>query len=177
MTGAAEATIVSDGQSASPDLWSLLNAGALGRAAVVALGLGTVLTVANQAQAIFGADPLQILPLVLVYLTPFVVVAVSQLLGAQQAKRDARGVPTHETFLSTTLRHGIPSRALRLGFLVGGLGASLVMTVALVERGDLATVSWASLAQGFTLPVLFGVLSQAIAYRRAQAITVKGDGQ
>lgn len=88
MTGAAEVTIVSDGQSASPDLWSLLSAGALSRAAVAALGLGTVLTVANQAQAIFGADHLQILPLVLVYLTPFVVVTVSQLLGAQQAKRE-----------------------------------------------------------------------------------------
>ncbi len=174
-------------RSAAPDLWSLVSAGVLRRALVIALGLGSILTLANQAEAIFGVEPLQMLPMMLVYLTPFVVVTVSQLLGVQRAHLDSRGgprnIPADETFLLTALRHGIPSRALRLGLLAGGLNASLVMTVALLERGDLGTVSWALLAQAFGLPVLFGVLSQAIAYRRAamnlqaQTHTVKGDGQ
>ena len=187
MTDTLEATVFSETRSATPDLWSLLSAAVLRRALVIALGLGSILTLANQAEAIFGAEHLQMLPLTLVYLTPFVVVTVSQVLGVQRANLDApegaRNIPADESFLSTALRHGIPLRALRLGLLVGGLNASLLMTVALLERGDLGAVSWALLAQAFGLPVLFGVLSQAIAYRRAvldlqaDTRTAKGDGQ
>jgi hypothetical protein len=54
-----------------------------------------------------------------------------------------------------------------LGLLVGGLNASLVTTVAFLESGNLGAMSWALLGQAFSLPVLFGVLSQAIAYRHA----------
>ena len=187
MTGTVEATIFSTARSDSPDLWSLLSAAILRRALVIALGLGSILTLANQAQAIFGAEALQMFPMMLVFLTPFVVITVSQLLGVQRAHRDSRGgarhVPADDTVLLTALRHGIPSRALRLGLLAGGLNASLVMTLALFQRGDLDAVSWPLLAQAFGLSTLFGALSQSIAYRRAavnlqaQTHTVKGDGQ
>ncbi len=172
MTDTVHATIFARTRSATPGLWSLLNAEILRRAGVIALGLGSILTLANQAEAIFGAGKLQLLPLVLVYVTPFVVVTVSQLLGIQRAIGDAgrggRNNPAEEPFLATALTHGIPSRALGLGLLVGGLNASLVTTAAFLESGNLGTVSWALLGQAFSLPVLFGVLSQAIAYRRAQ---------
>ena len=170
MSRAAEVALPGASRSSAPDLRSLLNAGVLGRAALVALGLGTVLTLANQGEAVFGAGNLEILPLILVYLTPFIVVTVSQLLGVRQAKLDAPGGPTDEIFSSTALRHGIPARALLLGLLVGGLGAALVMTVAHLERGDLDGVSWPLLAQGSALPVLFGLLAQAIACRRSPPV-------
>ena len=111
MSRAAEVALPGASRSSAPDLRSLLNAGVLGRAALVALGLGTVLTLANQGEAVFGAGNLEILPLILVYLTPFIVVTVSQLLGVRQAKLDAPGGPTDEIFSSTALRHGIPARA------------------------------------------------------------------
>ena len=185
MTDTVHATINARPRSATPGLWSGLGAAILRRAAVIALGLGSILTLANQAEAIFGAGKLQLLPLVLVYVTPFVVVTVSQLLGIQRAildaRRDRRNNPTDEPFALTALTHGIPSRALRLGLLVGGLNASLVTTVAFLGSGNLGAVSSALLGQAFSLPVLFGVLSQAIAYRRAsrrlQTQIVKGDGQ
>lgn len=171
MTDTVDATILARPRSGTPGVRSLLNAAILRRAAVIALGLGSILTLANQAEAIFGAGKLQLLPLVLVYVTPFVVVTVSQLLGIQraigEARRGGRNDSADEPFLATALTHGIPSRALGLGLLVGGLNASLVTTVAFLESGNLGAVSWALLGQAFSLPVLFGVLSQAIAYRRA----------
>ena len=39
----------------------------------------------------------------------------------------------------------------------------------LIEGGDLGALPLPLLAQAFSLPILFGVLSQAIAYRRAIA--------
>lgn len=189
MTDTVHAITFARIRSTTPGLWSFLGAEILRRAAVIALGLGSILTLANQAEAIFGAGKLQLLPLVLVYVTPFVVVTASQLLGIQrailEARRGGRNNSADEPFALTALTHGIPARALRLGLLVGGLNASLVTTVAFLESGNLGAVSWALLGQAFSLPVLFGLLSQAIAYRRAsrrlqtRCVTqiVKGDGQ
>ncbi len=70
-------------------LASLIDAGVIRRAGIVALVLGSVLTLANQSGAIFGGGTVQVLPLVLVYLTPFVVVTVSQVLGIRRALLDA----------------------------------------------------------------------------------------
>ena len=171
MTDMVQATIFDQPRVSRPSLWSLLSASIALRAAVIALGLGSVLTLANQAGAIFGAEKLQLLPMVLVYATPFVVVAVSQLLGIQRAVLDARSGapnrPADESFLSTVLSHGIPLRALRLGLLVGGFNAFLVIAVALQQQGGLSAVPWALLGQALCFPVLFGMLSQAVSYRRA----------
>ncbi len=81
--------------------------GVLRRAALVALILGSVLTLANQSSAVFGSENIQLLPLLLVYLTPFVVVTISQVLGARQAAADAgrggtRGTAV-ESFASTVV--------------------------------------------------------------------------
>ena len=58
----------------------------------MALILGTALTLVNQSGAVFGGGKVQLLPLVLVYATPFIVVAVSQILGIRRAHLDALGV-------------------------------------------------------------------------------------
>lgn len=57
------------------------------RAAIVAVILGTGLTVVNQSDAVLGSADLQWLPLFLVYLTPFVVVSASQVMGLQAAAK------------------------------------------------------------------------------------------
>jgi hypothetical protein len=59
----------------------------LTRAIVIATILGTTLTLLNQPSAMFGAAKFQRLPLILVYLTPFLVVCVSQILGISQARK------------------------------------------------------------------------------------------
>ena len=152
-------------------LSSHLNGGVFRRAALVALILGSVLTLTNQAGAVFGSESIQLLPLLLVYLTPFVVVTISQVLGARRAAADIRNArplgPVVETIALTAFSHGIPTRAALLGFLVGGVNTAIVLSAALLEQGNLNALPVPLLGQTFTLPVLFGVLSQAIAYRRA----------
>ncbi len=54
-----------------------------------------------------------------------------------------------------------------MGLLVAGVNIGIVVTAALLERGNLDELPLPLLGQAFVLPVLFGVLSQAAAYRRA----------
>ena len=78
-----------------PSLTSLVNADVIRRAAIVALVLGTALMLANQPDAVFGEDSVQILPLLLVFITPFIVVTFSVTVGmriaAHPPRRSGRG--------------------------------------------------------------------------------------
>ena len=154
----------------SPPFVTLVDANVLRRAGTVSLALGTVLALANQSGAIFGEVGLEFLPLALVYVTPFVVVTISQVLGIQRALRDVqRGdVPEAQgsAFLATVASHGIPYRALVLGLITGTVNTSIVITTTLLDTGALANLSFAPIVQAFVLPTLFGLLSQAISYRR-----------
>ena len=161
----------------NPNLASVINGDILRRAAIVALVVGSFLTLANQSAAIFGDEELEYLPLVLVYLTPLVVVTISQMLGIWRATMDARQSGGHrwgeEPVLATALAHGIPLRAVLVGVLVGSVNASIVTTIALLEGAGMNSLPVAVLAQAYALPVLFGLLSQTIAYRGAtQALRV-----
>lgn len=156
---------------AYPKFMSLINVKILARAFLVAVLLGSVLTLINQTGAVFGTDTVQVLPLVLVYLTPFVVVTISQVLGVRHATYDTRSAhaPAHydDAFLATALSHGIPLRALLLAVVTGTLNTSLVAVAALMVNGSLSDIPVALSVQAFVLPLLFGVVSQAISYRRA----------
>ena len=155
------------------------NGGVVRRAALVALILGSVLTLANQSGAVFGPEIIQLLPLLLVYLTPFVVVTASQLLGARQAAADnarSRG-SGDETFASTAFSHGIPARAGLMGLAAAGVNATIVAMAALLEHGGPGQLPYPLLGQSLVLPMLFGVLSQAIAYRRVITAFRQGAGR
>lgn len=158
-------------------LVTLIDANVLRRAGIVALVLGSILALANQSRAIFGELELEILPLVLVYVTPFVVVTISQILGIRRALRDIR-VGTHlaalgGAFLATVGSHGIPFRALVLGLIVGSLNTLIVITTTLLDDGTLANLPLAPIVQAFVLPMLFSLLSQAISYRRVAAANTR----
>jgi hypothetical protein len=149
------------------------------RSAVIAMIIGTVLTLINQFGWVTGSDSLQVLQFILVFVTPFVVVAVSQVAAVRRATMDVTldGVPAiAESFASTTLSHGIPVRALIIGLTIGSMSAILTLAVAILYSGDLATVSVAPLVQAYALPLLFGLLSQSIAYRRAVHLVPEKDG-
>jgi hypothetical protein len=157
-----------------------MNGKVIRRAALIALALGTLLTLGNQSGAVFGSRSLEFLPLVLVYLTPFLVVAVSQLLGAARAAVEPRGgtsrVAARESLLSTALSHGIPLRATLVGLLMGGINTAIVATALLLESGSPGPLPLPLLAQAFSLPILFGLLSQAAAYRGAAAALDRASG-
>ncbi len=153
----------------NPNLASLINGEILRRAALVAIVIGSFLTLANQSAAIFGTEEFELLPLVLVYLTPLVVVTISQILGIRKATVDARQSGGHgwgeEPVLATALAHGIPMRAVLFGMLAGSVNAAIVIPIALLEGAGGNSLPVAVLAQAYALPVLFGLLSQTIAYR------------
>ncbi len=64
------------------------------------------------------------------------------------------------------MRHGIPARAAFLGLIMGSINSIIVAGAIVADGGTLDAMPAALLAQAFALPVLFGVLSQAITYRR-----------
>lgn len=146
------------------------------RAAIVAVIIGSILTLINQPGWVIGSDPLRLLPLVLVFLTPFAVVTVAQVAGVRRAHIDSvgRGAPASpEGFMTTIGSHGIPTRAVAIGLVFGSLNAIIVFADALLRLGDIATVSVVPLVQAYVLPLLFGLLSQAISYRRFSYAVVK----
>ncbi len=171
MINAFQAVPAGNTRAANQNLASVINGDIFRRAALVALVVGSFLTLANQFAAIFGTEEFEFLPLVLVYLTPLVVVTISQMLGIRRATTDARQSGGHrwgeEPVLATALAHGIPLRAVLVGVLVGSVNASIVLPIALLEGAGVNSLPVAVLAQAYVLPVLFGLLSKTIAYRRA----------
>ena len=96
-----------DANSRQPDpvgFGSLLNGGIVLRAVLIALVLGSILTLFNQSDALFGPLEIQLLPLALVYVTPFITVTISQALGIREAIFDVLQkrvrLPIEEHFLS-----------------------------------------------------------------------------
>ena len=136
------------------------------RAGVVALLIGGVLTLINQSSAMFGAERLEFMPLALVFLTPFVVVAISQILGLRQAATELTEKPQtrtpNEPLWATVAGHGIPFRAVLIGLIAGSVNATIS-----VAGGE--TLPLAPIAQAYALPMLFSTLSQALSYRRVLA--------
>jgi len=147
--------------------------GVLLRAAIISLIIGSILTLVNQWPALFGEEQIQYLPLTLVYVTPFVVVAISQVIAIRKAVKDMLKTQNStfqkEPFIQTALQHGIPVRAVSLGLIVGSLNTAIVATVILSSGGSVSDLPVKLLAQSYALPVLFGLVSQSISYRRAVA--------
>lgn len=162
---------MSDRDQENPTFASLISKDILRRALFIAFVLGSVLTLANQSGAIFGSDTVQVLPLVLVYLTPFVVITVSQVLGLRRATLDAESglalARPHDAFLATAVSHGIPRRALLVALIIGTANTSIVASSALMSNGYISNLPTALIVQAFALPMMFGLVSQTISYRRA----------
>lgn len=140
------------------------------RSAIVAAVIGFVLTLTNQSEAVFGNHPLEYLPLVLSFATPFIVVVISQFLSIRKALSDinqgSKPITKTENMVTTAFGHGIPLRALIVSLIIGSINAGIVMSIAMVENGNLANLPLAIMTQAYVLPALFGILSQTISYRR-----------
>ena len=154
-----------------PDWLKLLEPAIFKRAAMVALVLGSILTLVNQPAWITGAEPVQLLQLVLVFLLPFAVVTSAQIAGVQRAKVDSldgSAQAAAEKVYTTIISHGIPKRAVIIALVIGSLNALAVFTHALWYSINLAAVPLVPLVQADLLPLVFGLLSQTFAYRRAR---------
>ena len=150
-----------------------LSSGLLRRSAILALIIGSALTLINQFNALFGSETIQVLPLVLVFATPFAVIAISQMAGIRQAVIDFNGErveKTRERFVAMAFSHGIPARAISIGLIMGALNAAIFLIAAYLHTGVIGSPPTGQIILAIALPVLFGILSQAIAYRRAERL-------
>ena len=150
-----------------------LKDGVLRRSTILALMIGSALTWVNQSAAIFGSEPIQILPLLLAYATPFAVIAISQRSAIRRAWRDAtreHSPQTPKSLAATAFLHGIPARAVTIGLIIGTVNSAIILSEAFMSTGGIGTASATLLAQVYSLPVLFGFLSQAVSYRRAATV-------
>ena len=144
------------------------------RSAIIAFVIGTVLTLITQFEWVLGSEPIQLLPFFLAFATPFFVIAISQVAGERQAYGDTTNLNSPaaaEAFFTTAFTHGIPARALAIGLSIGTVDAVIILAATVVRPGGLSEVSISLLGQVYLLPLLFGVLSQTIAYKRAVGIS------
>jgi len=137
------------------------------RAAIAAIVIGSVLTLINQFDAIFGPAKLQILPLALVYLTPFLVVSLSQIIGAFAARKEMLlASDFQQGFFGTMLSHDILIRAVALGLAAGGTNTFIVVIANIAAGQDISQLPVALILQALVLPIIFGAMSQTLAFRR-----------
>jgi hypothetical protein len=113
------------------------------------------------------------LPMILVFQTPFLVVVASQILAIAQANRDflmnPRAQGARESIFQTLIGHYIPARVFLLGGLLGALNTVIVSLNNEIATGSILPLTTVLISQAFFLPILFGLASQSLAYRRAFA--------
>ena len=151
-------------------LWlQYLDVAVLKRALILALVIGSMLTLVNQSTALFSDAIFERLPLVLAFMTPFLVITISQLVATHQAVSDTvRGqtTATNMPFVTTLFAHNIPLRALVIALFSGVATSLLVLGRIYFQTGAISNAPLPLLIQAYLLPFLFGALSQALTYRR-----------
>lgn len=135
-----------------------------------ALVIGASLVLVNQSGAVFGAQAFSLPAAALSFVTPFVVISISQALGVRAFFGERRAEIWNRERLLTTMRlHGIPRRGALVAAAVGIVVTVLMAALAWLETGDPFGVPAIQVAQVFVLPFAFGLVSQAAAYRRTAA--------
>ena len=158
-------------QISKPKLISVIDSAMFVRAMIVAIVLGSILTLVNQSGWVNGNEPLHLSQLILVFLLPFGVVATAQIAGAYQAAIDSSGQHNPrvgESLFATVISHGIPARAIVIALAFGGINAVVAISELLWFSGSVASLPIVPLAQAFVLPLVFGLLSQTVSYRRSR---------
>ena len=157
-------------------LWlPYLNVAVLKRSLLLTLVIGSMLTLVTQSSALFSDATIERMPLLLAFLTPFVVITISQLGATHQAANDAlRGktFTANTPFVTTLVAHTIPLRALAIAVIIGSTISLLILISTIYQTGDITNTPVSLLIQVYVLPFVFGALSQALTYRRCVASTV-----
>jgi hypothetical protein len=72
----------------------------------------------------------------------------------------------HEDFAATLVSHGILARAVVLGLAAGGINTAIVAADSFAAGRDLDQMPVALIIQALSLPIIFGAVSQTLAFRR-----------
>ena len=146
----------------------------LRRAAIVAAVIGAGLTLTNQRAALFGPETFDGLSMSLSFVAPFLVVIVSQVLGIRAFRRETGGAAAQrpESFWETLANHGIALRAFGTAIVAGSILTAIMIVLAGLDGGQAGlgpSVPPSQIAQVYVLPLVFGAVSQALAFRRTWA--------
>ena len=57
-----------------------------------------------------------------------------------------------------------------IGLIIGAINSAIILAAEFLRAGAIGTIPVVLLGQTFALPVMFGFLSQAIAYRRTSKL-------
>lgn len=163
-------TTLENSNKSISQLWlKHLDANVLTRSLVLALIIGSILTLVNQSAAIFGDELFEKLPSLLAFVTPFLVIMLSQLGAIKQAVIDRQHSQTpNETtrFINTMIGHNIPFRALAISLIAGSVSSVIILINTIFQTGDITNAPLPLLVQSYLLPFIFGAFSQALTYRR-----------
>lgn len=146
-----------------------LDKSVLRRSVVVALVLGSILTLTNQSAAIFGNNSFNQLLFVLAFITPFVVITLSQLGAIQQVVIDRSFRWTSGdtvNFIDTIIAHNIPLRAVVISLIVGSFSSVIILLYTILKTGAISQAPLSQLILSYFLPLVFGAFSQTLTYRR-----------
>ena len=152
------------------DKFENINSTVIPRSFIIALIIGSILNLINQFDALFASRAIEIMPLLLTYITPFVVVMYSQRISFNRAWLDINDQQTPgevNSLFSTSISHGIPAKALAIGLVAGSINSAILLFESYFITGDLNALPLTQMAQFYFIPLIFGVLTQTIAYRRA----------
>ncbi len=151
-------------------LWlNHLDTNILKRASIMAFIIGSILILSNQSGAVFGDDSFKQPQLMLAFLTPFLVVTLSQLVAIQRAiiDRSYSATTVKATgFFNTIINHNIPFRAIVISLIIGSLSSVIILINTIFQTGDITNTPLPLLVQSYLLPLIFGALSQTLTYRR-----------
>lgn len=137
------------------------------RAAIVAVIIGGALTLVNQSEAILGDAELQTVRTALAFLTPFLIVAISQVFGIRAAhKALSKGIGNHQGFFQTLFSHGIFLRSVVLGLIAGGATTIITALSNMAAGQSLNQMPLNLILPAMLLPIIFGAMSQVLSFRR-----------
>ncbi|MEH6346407.1 MAG: hypothetical protein V7785_15040, partial [Bermanella sp.] len=146
------------------------------RSLILSMIIGSALTLLNQTSAIFGQGEFQLIPTVFMFITPFIVITLSQLVAAEQARIDCingQNINPDISFLNILVNRNIGMRALIIALIMGLTNCTLMGLISLGIDGSLSLLSENLVFQFFILPLLFGALSQAITIKRHLKLAMK----
>jgi len=146
-----------------------LNFDVLKRAFILSLVIGAILNVTNHYSFFLEGELPKIWPIVQMFLTPFLVITLSQLLAIQYWVNTSHSMDKRiqkASFLMLLIGHKILLRSLILAVFICLINSALVSIVSLNNVGDLGQVKLLTLFQFFILPFLFGAISQTLTLRR-----------
>jgi len=137
------------------------------RAVAIAAAIGSTLTLIAQPDAVFGNVEFEKLQMVMVFVTPFLVVSISQVFGIREARLAlSKGTRRNKGFAAVMFSHGIPLRAVALGLAAGAINTAIVSTAIVMSGQTLAQLPVNLITQALFLPMIFGALSQTLSFRR-----------